>query len=176
MQTNDADRVLIPPHWSSKLLNQASLSSLQTFFNSDKTLTVEFTPHDAAEGPKGHVHGGYLATILDETMGGTSWYNGLAGLAANLNVRYRKSVPLGASYKSTGCVTRLDKRRAYLSARIYDDKTLYCEATAVFVRVPLDFLRREPEMAHAVRIIDYIESGMTIAELVKMDADRHQRA
>lgn len=176
MEDATADRVLIPPHWSSKLLNQTVLSSLQTFFNNDKTLTVEFTPHAAAEGPKGHVHGGYLATILDETMGGTSWYNGLAGLAANLQVRYRKSVPLGNSYYSTGRLERLDKRRAYLKAHIYKDDVIYCEATAVFVRVPLDFLRREPEMAHAVRIIDYIESGMTIAELVKMDTDSHRPA
>lgn len=48
-----------------------------------------------AEGPPSHAHGGAIAAVLDEAMGGACWMHGHAVLAARLTVTYLRPVPLG---------------------------------------------------------------------------------
>src|SRR5690348_6934184 len=93
--------IAIPRHWSSTFLNNKALTDVKTWLTDDKSFVTEFTPRLGVEGPKAHSHGGFLATVLDETMGSSCWYNGLPVLAANLTVRYRKSVPLNGTYQCT---------------------------------------------------------------------------
>ncbi len=166
------DSIAIPPHWSSTFLSNESLSKVRTFLNADKSFTTEFTPRAGVEGPKAHSHGGFLATILDETMGSACWYNGLPVLAANLMVRYRKSVPLDGEYIATAKIDRLETRRAMVSAKIMRGETVYCEATGVFVRVPIELLQQQPDMARMVEIVESIKSGRSIHELIELDRAR----
>lgn len=164
-----ADSIAIPPHWSSTFLSNESLSKVRTFLNADKSFTTEFTPRAGVEGPKAHSHGGFLATILDETMGSACWYNGLPVLAANLTVRYRKSVPLDGEYTCTAKIDRLETRRAMVSAKIMRGETVYCEATGVFVRVPIELLQQQPDMARMVEIVTSLKAGRSMHELIEMD-------
>jgi len=166
----------IPRHWSSTFLNNDGLSSVQTYLGDDKSFTTVFTPRIAVEGPKAHSHGGFLATILDETMGSACWYNGLPVLAANLSVRYRKSVPLDGEYICTAKIDRLETRRAMVSAQIARDETVYCEATGVFVRVPIELLKKQPDMARMVEIVESIKEGRPIASLIELDKSRRRWA
>lgn len=143
------------------------------FFGRDKSLTTVFTPRPGAEGPKAHAHGGFLATILDETMGYACWMNGLPVLAANLAVKYRKSVPLNGSYTCTAQIVRLESRRAMVAAQIHRDGVAYCEATGVFVRVPIELLREQPDMARMVEVVESIKAGRSIEEYIALDRKRH---
>lgn len=140
--------------------------------HSDNGFSTEFTPRPGAEGPKAHAHGGFLATILDETMGSACWYHGLPVLAANLSVRYRKSVPLNGNYMCEAKIERLETRRAMVAARIYKGAVTFCEATGVFVRVPIELLKQQPDMARMVEVVESIKSGRSIEELIEMDRKR----
>lgn len=140
--------------------------------HADKGFSTEFTPRPGAEGPKAHAHGGFLATILDETMGSACWYHGLPVLAANLSVRYRRSVPLNGTYMCEAKIERLETRRAMVAARIYKDDVTYCEATGVFVRVPIELLKQQPDMARMVEVVESIKSGQSIEQLIELDRVR----
>lgn len=162
-------RVQIPGHWSSTFLSNKSLLSVETFLAEDKSFSSEFIPLPGAEGPKAHAHGGFLATVLDETMGSACWYNGLPVLAANLSVRYRKSVPLQGKYVCTARIDRLESRRAMVAAKISHGDITYCEATGVFIRVPIELLEAQPDMARMVEIVTSLKSGRSIEELIELD-------
>ena len=50
-----------------------------------------FGPH--TKGPPGHAHGGSMAALLDEVVGGAAWVAGHPVVAATLNVRFRAMLP-----------------------------------------------------------------------------------
>lgn len=174
MQTSlvPAKSTEIPKHWSSTFLSNKTLVEVRMAVHPDKGFSTEFTPRPGAEGPKAHAHGGFLATILDETMGSACWYHGLPVLAANLSVRYRRSVPLNGTYICEAKIERLETRRAMVAARIYKEDVTYCEATGVFVRVPIELLKQQPDMARMVEVVESIKSGRSIEELIELDRAR----
>lgn len=145
---------------------------MRMYIRHDKSFVTEFTPRPGAEGPKAHAHGGFLASILDETMGSACWYNGLPVLAANLSVKYRRSVPLEGHYLCEAKIDRLETRRAMVNARIYKGDVTFCEATGVFVRVPIELLKQQPDMARMVEVVESIKSGRSIEELIELDRKR----
>jgi hypothetical protein len=61
-----------------------------------------------------------------------------------------------------------------VNARIYKEDTLYCEATGVFVRVPIELLKQQPDMARMVEIVESIKSGRSIHELIELDRARRR--
>ncbi|HMV37097.1 MAG TPA: PaaI family thioesterase [Turneriella sp.] len=174
MQTSlvPAKSTEIPKHWSSTFLSNKTLVEVHMAVHADKGFSTEFTPRPGAEGPKAHAHGGFLATILDETMGSACWYHGLPVLAANLSVRYRRSVPLNGTYMCEAKIERLETRRAMVAARIYKDDVTFCEATGVFVRVPIELLKQQPDMARMVEVVESIKSGQSIEQLIELDRVR----
>lgn len=153
-------------------MSNKTLSEVRMYLSHDKSFVTEFTPRPGAEGPKAHAHGGFLASILDETMGSACWYNGLPVLAANLSVKYRRSVPLEGHYLCEAKIDRLETRRAMVNARIYKGDVTFCEATGVFVRVPIELLKQQPDMARMVEVVESIKSGRSIHELIEMDRKR----
>lgn len=158
--------LVIPQHWHSPLLRNRALASVAMFYQPDKSLVAEFVPHAGAEGPRAYAHGGFLATVLDETMGYACWLNGLPVLAAQLAVRYRKSVPLDGSYRVHARIQRLEKKRAVVTAELVQQQNLFCEATGIFVRVPLSLLEQQPELAQLAEIVGHLGSGVALAELI----------
>lgn len=49
----------------------------------------------AYEGPPGHVHGGIIASVLDQVLGTVPAIVGRPGMTAYLNLTYRRPTPLG---------------------------------------------------------------------------------
>lgn len=97
-------------------------------------------------GPKvcGHVgivHGGCLATLLDDALGTLFLSKFGHGFTASLNISYRKPVPAGTTVVVRGEVTRVEPSKSgnsikvYISGRIEDadDGVLYTEATSLFI-------------------------------------------
>ncbi|RMJ22919.1 Thioesterase superfamily [Aspergillus sp. HF37] len=94
-------------------------------------------------GMNGHtnvVHGGLIATILDETMGmvaGLHQSPGMSAYTAAVNVSYKKPVPApGAIVCRTWLEKRSGGRKLWLRGRIEDGEgTLYADAESLWVEV-----------------------------------------
>jgi uncharacterized protein (TIGR00369 family) len=54
------------------------------------------------QGPPGYVHGGASAALLDEVMGAAVWRAGYQVVAVNLELEYRKPLPLGSELRVWG--------------------------------------------------------------------------
>jgi acyl-coenzyme A thioesterase PaaI-like protein len=91
------------------------------------------------EGPPGHVHGGCVAAVLDESMGTASWCFGHPAVAARIEVEFRRMVPIGTVASVAARLVAVDGRKISIAARLEgDDGTLYSESAALFIE-------RDPE-------------------------------
>ena len=95
--------------------------------------TVTFS--QAFEGPPGHVHGGWVAGILDHLMGMTHVHMGQPGMTSGLTVRYLKPTPLRQIIAISAVSEELDERRTQVNAEMRCGETITATATALFVRV-----------------------------------------
>ena len=89
------------------------------------------------QGPPGHAHGGALATLLDEAMGGAAWYKGYRVLAVNLEISYKRAVPLDTEIIISGEVVRIEGHKVFAIGKItLPDGTTAVEGKGVFVEAP----------------------------------------
>ncbi|MEN4012489.1 MAG: PaaI family thioesterase [Bellilinea sp.] len=91
-----------------------------------------FTTHH--QGPPGFVHGGASAAVLDEAMGLAIWYAGYRVVTVNLNLDYRKPVPLGEPIQIIGAMCGKTKRRVEATGKmVLPDGTVAVFAKGVYV-------------------------------------------
>jgi acyl-coenzyme A thioesterase PaaI-like protein len=106
------------------------------FRQEDGRALAEFTPEQFLQGFPGYMHGGGVATVLDEAMGWAAYQVGLWAMTAKFTLRFRKPVPLRQQVRVSGWVTRDRGRflevRAELRSR---HGHLLAEADGVFVRL-----------------------------------------
>ncbi|MYS85733.1 PaaI family thioesterase [Embleya scabrispora] len=88
----------------------------------------------AYEGPYGRVHGGYVAAAFDEVMGCAQSGAGTLGMTGWLTVRMRRATPLYTRIDYEAGVTRVEGRKAWVTARSYADGVLVADAEALFIR------------------------------------------
>ncbi|SFT63681.1 Acyl-coenzyme A thioesterase PaaI, contains HGG motif [Selenomonas sp. GACV-9] len=67
---------------------------LDFHFEEDKYVAEKTLPHEY-QSYEGVVHGGIITTMLDEAMGGYLYSGGERAVTARLDVRYRKTTPVG---------------------------------------------------------------------------------
>ncbi|KAK8918109.1 UPF0644 protein PB2B4.06 [Metarhizium anisopliae] len=92
-------------------------------------------------GHPGIVHGGFLATMLDEGLARCCFaalpHN--IGVTANLNINYRKPTPAGSYLVLRAETTKVEGRKAWVKGHIEsvaapgEEPTVYADATALFV-------------------------------------------
>lgn len=70
----------------------------------DGAVVTEVTLTEVQQGPPGYAHGGASAALLDEAMGAAVWRAGYTVVAVNLEVEYRRLVPLGEPVHVEGVV------------------------------------------------------------------------
>ena len=97
------------------------------------TGTVNFG--QAFEGPPGHVHGGWVAGVLDHLMGMTHVRTGHPGMTGGLSVRYLKPTPLNQLIEVSAEATELDDKRTEVRAEMRCGEITTATAEAIFVRV-----------------------------------------
>lgn len=86
------------------------------------------------QGPPGHAHGGSIAAILDEAMGGATWMAGHPTVALELTSRFRRLIPLGTVATLTAEFTGPHGRKLSTRGRLEGpDGTLYAEGEALFL-------------------------------------------
>ncbi|KAF7729945.1 hypothetical protein EC973_003358 [Apophysomyces ossiformis] len=107
------------------------------FYNKTRT-EVTVVVHLGKElcGHDGIIHGGMLATVLDEVLACVAMPSlpNHMGFTANLNIDYRKPVMADQWVVLRGRLDKLEGRKAYVSAAVEStDGVKYTEATSLYV-------------------------------------------
>lgn len=102
-------------------------------------VTVAFTPPEHYQGYPGVLHGGIVASILDETAG-RAHMGGFPPrfmFTAKLEVKYRKNIPVGKPLKIIGRAGKDRGRMAEGWSGIYNQEgELLAEANVLLVDLP----------------------------------------
>ena len=108
---------------------------LEFHFDGDDYVTA-FEVRPEYQGWAGIVHGGLLATALDETMARLLWEKEIEAITGRLEVRYRKPVKIGDKLEIRG---RIARRRSPVVETVAEarrpDGEAVAEAKAVSMEV-----------------------------------------
>ncbi len=110
--------------------------SIRYFQNKDDgSLVGKVLFGPGTQGPPDHAHGGSMAALLDEAMGGAAWLAGHPVVAAQLDITFRTMLPLGTRCVVTARVLEASGRKIKTTAelRSADDQQIFCTGEAVFV-------------------------------------------
>ncbi len=80
------------------------------FRSEGEEYVTEFRPDERHQGYDGIVHGGLVATVLDEVMARMLWHRGLPFATAELTVRYRMPLRVGSRAEFRARITRQRSR------------------------------------------------------------------
>ncbi len=104
---------------------------------SDKSFVARVWFGPATEGPAGFVHGGSMASILDEAMGAAVWLIGFTAVAARISVDYRNMLPLGTVTSVEANVISVNGRKIVSAGKISDEAgTVYAESEGLYINLP----------------------------------------
>ena len=99
--------------------------------------TVVFSKHH--QGLKGIVHGGMMATVLDEMMVNLAWKEGIPAVTAELHVRLKKAAKTGEKVRLEGHIEGGGERqkRAFQASSIAKNERgeVFASATATCMRI-----------------------------------------
>jgi len=88
----------------------------------------------AYEGPPGHIHGGYVAAIMDQFLGMAQIAGKKPGMTGTLKMRYLRPTPLNTELQLEAEVFALEGRKTLVKGemRVGDTVTATCEG--LFIR------------------------------------------
>lgn len=120
--------------------NRAGLGA--AFYELDTgELLGTFTPKPEHQGYPGRLHGGIASTLLDETIGRAisiaqpdTW-----GVTIELNVRFRRPVPLDGPVRALGRIVK-DSSRIFegVGEIVLDDGSVAVEASGRYIKMSID--------------------------------------
>lgn len=115
--------------------SQTNARGLQLHFErrGDVVRTL-FVPDAWHEGWHGVVHGGILAAVLDETMAYTLFLDGLMGMTARMELRYRAPAYRGEELEVCAWITRSTRKLADIEGRIARGTEVIAEAVGRFIK------------------------------------------
>jgi acyl-coenzyme A thioesterase PaaI-like protein len=115
----------------------------------DGSVVSEITMRPIHEGPPGAVHGGWVASLLDQLLGIANAVSGVGGMTAELTVRYRKATPYGVPLTIRARNDSSEGRKVFASGEIVADGVVTAEATGVFI---------QPSAAHIAELKQVVDS------------------
>ena len=88
------------------------------------------------EGPPGHVHGGIIATILDEAMGKVSRQKAIVALTRRMSIDYLQPVPLAVKLCAIGWPVKQEGRKHFHAAEIRTlDGSVLARSEGLFIEI-----------------------------------------
>ncbi|MBV8203677.1 MAG: PaaI family thioesterase [Candidatus Eremiobacteraeota bacterium] len=100
----------------------------------DGTASAVWRPSPRFSGWTSMVHGGIVATLLDEAMAHAAIAAGVRAVTGRLEIRFRKAAPMDSALVAHGRVEQRRGRMLMLSATVAgEDGTLYAQATGKFL-------------------------------------------
>lgn len=107
---------------------------LDGFTVADGAAQTEFTAREEFSGFEGVLHGGVVATALDEISAWAAMLTeGVFVYTARLNISYRSKVPTDAALTLHGKVTERRGRRLSIEASILSEDKVLAQSEGVFV-------------------------------------------
>jgi len=104
---------------------------------------ARFTPQEEHQGYPGVLHGGITCALLDETIGRTLVRYDIWAMTVELNVRFRKPIPLGKPLTVIGETVRLRSRTMEGRGEIrLADGTVAATAEAKYIRLSASEIER----------------------------------
>lgn len=113
-------------------------------------VVTEFTADERFQGFPGVVHGGILATLLDETLNRVAMAEGRMMMTGRLDIRFRRAAPTGQPLRVSARVRSSRSRMLQAEGEIRladggehvdEDETVIATAEAIFLPVPSDYVR-----------------------------------
>ena len=86
-----------------------------------KTTHALFTPQRKFQGWKGFVHGGILATLLDEAMTRLAWIACGGAMTAEMTVRFLRPAPLDEKIYVLGEIVSENRKIVEMRASLYKE-------------------------------------------------------
>jgi uncharacterized protein (TIGR00369 family) len=88
------------------------------------------------EGPPGYLHGGIIATLLDEAMSKANRAGGVTAMTRQMQVEYLRPVPSGVGIAIRGRVVRSEGRKHWTEAQIENlEGKVLASATGLFIAI-----------------------------------------
>ena len=104
-------------------------------------LMAVFKGKEGHQSYPGRLHGGMSSAMLDETIGRAIMITepDTFGVTIELNLKYRKPVPLGEAVRVIGRITNKTRRSFEGTGEILlEDGSVAVSASGKFLRIPLD--------------------------------------
>jgi len=109
---------------------------LHFFLAEDGTVVCPVSIPDRFEGHPGFLHGGIIATLLDETMSKAVRARSLTAMTRHLEVDYRRPIPSCTPIRMEGRIVRDEGRKHWVEATIFDaESNALAHGKGVFVEV-----------------------------------------
>ena len=113
-------------------------TGLKTRFDIDRetgSASAQLTLEPQFQGWKDVIHGGILATLLDEVAIYACRCRGEQFVTVEINVRFRKPVPVGSTIDLKGQIVENKRKLFLVQSSIEIDGALYAEATVRVMRL-----------------------------------------
>ncbi|MEL6524874.1 MAG: PaaI family thioesterase [Chloroflexota bacterium] len=102
--------------------------------NDDMEIVADVTFDESKEGDKGILHGGAIATVLDEAMGAVAYENGKPGYTATMTYNYRSHIPLYETVAIRAWIEKIDGKKVFAACTAtLTDGTLAVDGTGLFI-------------------------------------------
>ena len=109
---------------------------LEFLLAEDSSVVCLASVPDTFEGPPGYLHGGIIATLLDEAMSKAVRARGFTAMTRHMEVDYLRPVPSSTPIRLEGHVTRNEGRKHWTEARILDaERTVLAIGKGLFIEV-----------------------------------------
>ena len=91
---------------------------------------------DSFVGPVGSVHGGIIATLIDETMSKAVRAHGIVAMTRQMEIDYLRPVPSCAPIRLEGRVVRSEARKHWTEAKVLNaEGTTLAHGKGLFIEV-----------------------------------------
>lgn len=112
---------------------------LEFLIAEDGSIYAETAVSDNYEGPAGYVHGGMIATMLDEVMSKTVRALGVRAVTRKLEVEYLLPVPSQTRIRLEARLVSREKRKNFTSARLLNEEgKVLAQGSGLFIEIPGD--------------------------------------
>jgi uncharacterized protein (TIGR00369 family) len=109
---------------------------LEFLLAEDSSVVCLATVSDMFEGPAGYIHGGVIATLLDEAMSKAVRASGKQAMTRQMEIDYLRPVPSGAPIRMEGRMIRSEGRKHWTEAKIMNvEGTTLAQSKGLFIEV-----------------------------------------
>ena len=103
----------------------------------DHSIFAQVSLNLSQQGPPGFAHGGASAALLDEAMGSAVWSSGYQVVSVNLQVNYKKPLPLETIIQVSAKIESIEGRVINAISMIsLEDGTTLVTGHGIYVEAP----------------------------------------